>query len=195
MAYITVAEVKVYLGIPALTTGDDALLTLLIAASQQAIDLYYHRTFEAASDTTRYFDAIEDVSGKRLNLDRDLCAITTVTNGNSVVVSGSNYTTFPRNETPYYALQLKGSSGLSWQYTSDPENAISVLGRWTYSITPPNAVIQLCKWLTATMYKGKDNVTQEGDSGLASESETLLEGNLPPDVKMLMGFIPRRAVF
>lgn len=88
---------------------------------------------------TRYRDATLDVSGSALYLDDDLLSATTVTNGDAVAVSSSNYVTEPRNETPYYALTLKGSSGLVWTYSTDAENAISIAGVWGYHADYANA--------------------------------------------------------
>ena len=107
MAYCTVADVTQYLGI---SSGEDsALIGRLIDAAQQAIDDYCHRTFEASADSTKYVDVHHDiVDGYTLFIDHvgDLCAITTVTNGDGNEVTSSQYTTQPRNETPYYALRI-----------------------------------------------------------------------------------------
>ena len=101
MAYCTVSQVKSYLDITG--SGDDPLIDSLIDAAQAAIDSYCHRTFEASADSTKYIDAVGDhVRGRSLFIDHidDLCAITTITNGDGVVVGGSEYVTMPANETP-----------------------------------------------------------------------------------------------
>ena len=68
MAYATVSQVKSYLGISAST--DDTLLGTFIAAAQKIIDAHTRRTFEASTATTRYFDAMSDVTGSTLWLWR-----------------------------------------------------------------------------------------------------------------------------
>ena len=75
MAYTDKTAVKAYLGI--VTTDDDALLDVLIPRAQAIIDAKTGRTFEAASDSVRYFSDC-DVSGATLYLDHDLCAITSI---------------------------------------------------------------------------------------------------------------------
>lgn len=137
MAYCTVSDVKTYLGNS--TNSDDILLADLIPRAQQAIDSYTHRTFEAASDTTRSFDADRDVDGPMLYFDKDIASITTVTNGDGITIANTKYVTEPRNRAPYCGIKLKVSSGLAWEYdsNSDPENAIAITGRWGVHQLPP----------------------------------------------------------
>jgi hypothetical protein len=162
MPYTTAAAVKTYLGITSST--DDALLTSLIERAQASIDRYTHRTFEAASDTTKRFDAEYDTSESYTRLDwtpygLDLCQITSVVNGDGTTISASSYVTEPRNETPYFALKLKVSSGLYFMYDNldDHENAIQITGRWAYSITAPAEIVSVCIEMVALMYKRRDS--------------------------------------
>ena len=188
--YCSISDVKQLVGVS--ESGDDALITALIPAAQAAIDLYFLRTFEASANTTRYFDALRDVSGRRLNLDRDLCSINSITNGDGTTVTTGQYTVYPRNETPYYAIQLLASSGINWQYTNDPEGAIAISGKWAYSTTAPASVSYLCTWLAAEMYRMKDNIPVAG-AGVAAAT-SILAGDLPADIRILLSSIPRRAV-
>jgi hypothetical protein len=174
MAYCAVSDLKTYLGIPTATTTDDALLTALIASAQRAIDLHTHRTFEAAQDSTKYFDADEDVYGLRLDwtpYGLDLCAITSVVNGDGTTVASGQYVTEPRHQTPYYGIQLKVSSGLFWEYSAgdDPENAIAVTGKWAYSTTAPAEIVHVCKEMAALFYKQRD--------GNADINRAIIAGN------------------
>jgi hypothetical protein len=157
MAYATAAQLRYDLGID--SNEDDTMLSTLAADAQEAIDTYCHRTFEASADTTRYIDAVgEHVRGRVLFVDHvgDLCAITTVTNGDGVAVAGNERITEPRNETPYTAVRLLGSSGKSWAYSTDWEGAISILGRWAYSTTAPADINRACRMLAAFYYRQKD---------------------------------------
>lgn len=155
MAYATAAQVKAYLGITG--TGDDDLIADLVQRATAAIETYTNREFEAARDTTRTLDAIgRHVEGYTLYLDRDLCQITTVTNGDGTTVSSSNYVTIPRNDTPYYGIQIKRTAGVVWTYSTDWEGAISITGRWGYSVEPPADIVQACVRLAAFMYRQKD---------------------------------------
>lgn len=169
--YASLSDLKTYLGISG--TGDDALLTDILDRTTAAIDRYTGRVFAVTANSTRYFDAWRDVDGYTLRLDTDLAALTTVTNGDGVVVTVGQYWTLPRNGTPYYALELKGSAGVAWTYTTDPENAISVSGKWGYSLVPPDDVVDACVQWAAQKYRDKDSQTI---AGMAAEQGTVTIG-------------------
>ena len=183
MAYVDVATLKRYLGVSG--AGDDQLLAELITMAQAIIDADIGRTFEASADTTRTFDAVRDVDGPALRLDADLCAITSVTNGNSVVVTSGQYTTQPRNVTPWYELRLLGSSGLSWTYTTDPEDSISIVGRWAYSTTADALIAGACRRLAAYLYRQKDNAG-DLDRAVIAGNTTILPAAIPSDMLYMM---------
>ena len=191
MAYTVLLDVKDYIGIDG-STADDALLTELIRRATSAIDALCLRTFEASANTTRYFDALQHVTGRRLILDRDLCSITSITNGDGTTVTSSQYVTYPRNETPIYAIQLRSSAGINWTYDDDAEDAIAISGKWAYSLTAPDSIAHACIRLTAFFYRSKD--AQVFDQTAFSELGAIrMNRKLPSDImEMLMPF--RRAV-
>ena len=157
MAYVTTANLKVYLDIS--EDRDDTLLGSLLDSATEAIDNYTKRTFAVASDTTRYFDALGDhIKGYRLDLDEDLAAITTVTNGDGVVVSSSEYTPVLKNDPPYFALQILSQAGKIWTYSSEWMNAIEIVGKWGFSVSgsEPADILQACRRLAAFYYKQRD---------------------------------------
>lgn len=191
MAYVSAANLKVYLGITEAT--DDTLLGTLLGAAQAMIDTYCGQTFEANADTTRRFYANSvdyggHVDGRDLVLDAPLCAITSVTNGDGVVVSASDYITEPRNATPYYALRLKNSSNLLWTYDDDVEtDTIAVVGEWAYSTSAPADVVHATTRLAAYLYRQKEN--QSGDLDRAVNlggGVTLMPATLPSDIKTIL---------
>lgn len=187
MAYTSATDLKTYLGITA--ASDDTLLGTLIAQAQKAIDSFCRRTFEASADSTRYFDAVADVSPDRLTLylDEDLCAATTVTNGDSTVVVAGNRVFEPRNRTPYYAIKIKPSSGLVWTYTTDPENAISIAGKWAFSTTAPSDIVQATLRLAAWFYRQRDTSNDTFSSAILTPSGvTILPADMPKDVQAIL---------
>ena len=150
---VTVADVKTYIGgIDA--TSDDDLIEGLINDAAAFIGRQTHRQFEAAS-ATRYFDALADVQGPTLYLDEDLLSVTTITNGDSVVVASDEYVLLPTNLSPKYAIRLLASGGKSWTYDTDHEEAISILGNWGYATTVPADVAEACKLLAAYKYRAR----------------------------------------
>ena len=191
MAYLAYTDLKVYLDIAVAVTADDTLLTTLIAAAQKMIDDECHQTFEAAADSTRYFYANSvdyggHVDGRDLVLDAPLCQITSVTNGDGVLVAASSYITEPRNETPYYALRLKNSSNLFWTYDDDVEtDTIAVVGRWAYSVTAPVTIVQATKRLAMYLYRQRDNAL-DLDRTVITAGQTILPSRIPRDIRDIL---------
>lgn len=184
MAYCSLAQLKTYVG--ATDNDDDALLTDCITRAEAVIDRATKRTFEASADSTRTFDAQQDVAGRTLYLDADLCAITSITNGDGAAITALQVVSEPRNHAPYYALTLKASTGLAWTYETDPEDAISVTGRWAYSTTPPADIEQACVRLAAWLYRQKDSSSDLDRPMVSMDGATLLPAQIPADVQRML---------
>ena len=188
MAYATPEDVKAYLKIT--SADDDMLLAALVDRATAIIEspLWCDRKFEARSDTTRYFDARADVDGRTLYLDEDLCQITSITNGDGDVLTTAEYTTVPRNSTPYYAIKLLSSASLAWEADSndDPEDAIAIVGRWSYSLAPPTAIKFATIRLAAWLYRQKDTSIDLERPFLAEGGVTIMPSAFPKDVQDLV---------
>lgn len=185
MAYTDKDALKIYLGIANGNTDDDNLLTTLTGRAQAAIDAYCRQAFEASQDSTRYFDAVADVRGRTLHLDAPLCAITSVTNGDGVTVSASDYVKAPRNATPWWALTLKANASVMWTYSGAPENAIAIAGRWAYSTSAPADVVQACTLLSAYFYRRRDNALDLDRTVIVGDA-TIMPLTIPRDVLTLL---------
>ena len=186
MAYADVATLKQYLGNT--TNSDDALLAALLARAQKAIDTYTRRTFEASADSTKYLDCAPPyVHGRYLHVSEvgDLCAITTITNGDSTTISASVYVLEPRNGTPYRAIKLKDNSTVSWTYSGTPENAISIAGRWAYATSAPEDIVHACIRLAGFYYKQKDAGTFDTVAVPEAGIITVPQG-MPRDVQIIL---------
>jgi hypothetical protein len=179
MAYATIAEVKAYLGIDG--SADDALLTALLPRAQKWLEDEIGAVFEASADSTRYFDAVADVDGRRLWLDTFLYSITSITNGDGVVVTAGQYVTEPRNAAPYHAITLRSNSGVSWTYDDDPENAIAIAGRWAYSASAPADIVHATVRLCGFLYRQKDSQVFDVTSSPEMGTITIPRGT-PADV-------------
>jgi hypothetical protein len=179
MAYTTLSDVKAYLSISAAT--DDAVLTGLIPRAQAMIDQYCKRTFEALIDSTKRLDAVRDVSEDRrmLYIWDDLAAITSVTNGDGVAVAGTAYVRRPDG------LLLKASSGLTWTYATDPEDAIAVVGKWAYSENAPADIVGACIRLVGYLYRQRDT-NMSSDRPMVADGVLILPSRLPDDIKSVL---------
>lgn len=187
MTYAVATDVKTYLGISG--TGDDTLITALIARAQKAVDSYTHRMFEASADTTRRFEVGRDAVDRTLLFDEDLAVITSVTNnadGVPQTIASTDYVTLPRNKTPYYGIELLASKNVSWKYAADPAGGISVAGKWAYSTTPPDDIKQACIRWAAYMYRQKD--AQVFDTIAIPDAGVIqIPAGIPADVKVFLG--------
>lgn len=184
MSLCTVDEVALYLGLD--SSDDLALLESLVSAAQGMIERHTGRRFDVETATARYLHATRDVFGRSLWLGAELAAApTSVVNGNGVTVTSNQYVLEPRNDAPYYALTLLGSSGVTWTYTTDPEGAIAVTGKWGYSTTPPAEVKHACVRLAAFLYRQRDN-SGDSDRAIVTPGGTVKPLTLPQDVTVIL---------
>jgi hypothetical protein len=185
MAYTTLAAVRAEL--KTVATTDDNLLNGYIALAQRIIEapLPYGtgRVFEVSVDTTKYFDA-PDWDCALLDLrGLDLCAITSVTNGNGDVIPVSGYLTRPRDTTPYYALQLLRT--YTWRWASaGPENAIAIMGKWAYSETAPLEIQRCATRIAVWLYKSRDNAGFDTD--IKTDEGLILGARMPHDIRTII---------
>lgn len=191
MSYCSLSDIKTYLDVDSSNVDDDALLSSLIIRAQSIIESYTGHVFEVDSATTKYFDAVSSVHKRFLYFDNMVCTeISSVVNGDGTTIASNKYTTEPRNESPYYGIALLSSSGFSWTYNDDPENAIAVTAKWGWSASPPNDIVHLCIRLASWLYYQKDNAI-DIDKPLLVSSGMLLPPGLPADVREILDFYQR----
>lgn len=189
MAYPSVNDLLRHLG---LTDQNDSVL---IADYRAAAIAYIEgpdgaqRKYQVEADTTRTFDAIRDVDGAALLLDHDLISITTLTNGDGATISASAYvleaSDGTRNAAPYRIVRLKNSSGVQWRYLTDPEGAISIIGRWGYSTAAPDRAAQWVREITGWLYRRRAASRDGGDDRamLTGDGVTLLPSAVPAHIR------------
>jgi hypothetical protein len=177
--YATLPELTTYLGIDE-STADDALLTACLQRAQAIVNSQTRRVFEVTADSAHTF-GYDSLTGRTLFLDDDLCAVTSVTNGDGLTVAPTDYLLLPRNRTPHHAIQLRDSSRLAWRAIDDD---IIVTGKWAYSLTAPADVVQATLRLAAWLYRQKDNVG--GDAVAVVGDMTILPARLPADIAQLL---------
>jgi len=191
MAYLTVAQLKTYLGIQ--SSSDDSLLADIVAEAQQAVDDYCNRTFEAAADTTRYYNALDiryggrvDAFSNTLELDFDLCQLTTVVNGDTNTIPNNALVLLPTNFVPSYAIKIKSNTAYVWTYVATPDTAIVVTGRFAYSITCPTPIRAATRRLAGYMYRAKDNTAETDRSIMSADGVSIAAPAIPTDVTRML---------
>lgn len=213
MPYATLAQLKRRLGIGALETTDDDILSELLEEAQDIIDSNTERVFEASADTMRRFDAAQYYDylysmnrmytsysydnyydGRVLWFDKyDICQITQIRNGDGTIVSPSDYVTLPLDIKPYYGVRLKLDANVVWTWDNSPDAAIEVTGRWAYSITAPRAIRNATLRLALYMYRQKDN-SFSLDQPIVSSNALIQMNSLPDDVMRVINAYKRVVV-
>jgi len=128
--YATVAQFQRFKGITNADALDDAEIEAMIEEASRMIDAICGRWFYAYTQT-RYYDV---PAGRELFLEDDLLTITTLTNGDTTVLTTSDYYLLPRSESPKYSVALKESSTYLWEEDSsnNTEGVISIAGTWGF---------------------------------------------------------------
>lgn len=131
-AYATLAEFDQWKRNSATDTDEDAVIEDVLEAASRYIDAGTARTFYPRIQS-RFYD-IPSNGYRELQLDDDLLEIITLTNGDDVAVSSSDYNLIGKNQTPHYAIKLKASSSVFWNYdgSGNWEFVIDVLAIWGY---------------------------------------------------------------
>lgn len=186
MSYATLAQLKAYLKFPSPegSHAEDTLLQSFLDEATALIDDMIGRPSAATTNTTRYFDAIKDVSDRLLMFDCDsIASITSVVNGDGVTIPGTAYVTEPRNQGPYWGISLKSDADYVWTWDDSPEGAIAVTGKWAYTTnadgTADALIVGACRTLAAWLYREKDNV---GQAAVSADGVTIVSAALPKNV-------------
>jgi len=164
--YSTIYDIRSsYLSI--VGTTDDALLLDLLRSVCRDIDKACGQELYPLVET-RSFDYGRQARGNKLILDKPLLAVTTLTNGDSTAITSAQYVFEPRNssEFPKWKIELLASTGITWQYNTDYQNAISLAGIWGYHARYNDA------WQTLTA--SSDSVTAVTVNETYSASDTTL---------------------
>lgn len=198
MAYTTLAEVKTYLGIA--SASADSLLSDMIIEAQSMVDNYTNRTFEAAADTTRYYNALDiryggvvDAFTNTLLLDYDLCALTTITNGNGQIIPNDKVALLPNNFVPSYAIKIMMNTSYVWTYTGTPDKAIQITGRFAYSVTCPAPIAAATRRLVKWLYQEKDTTIDTDRSIISADGVVFTAPSMPKSVMVALEPYRRRS--
>ena len=182
MDYCNFDDVKLRLNI----TGDDYNYQIadFVTTCSRWVDEYCRLPvdgFAVSNDSTRYFGH-GDISGfVALRLDVPLISVTTLTNGDGVILPPLAYRLEPRNENHYFSIRLL--SGYSWSFATDGE--ISVLGKWGRSLVVPapvkEATALFAAWLLKRYQAALQDAAANFDLGQITYSESV-----PKQIKALL---------
>ncbi len=153
MDYATLTQVRAYLKLGATETADDALLQTFITWANQTLNCarrgdvrletrYYDYPIKAASlhgvydaeTWVQQMNAAGLLSQGILNLDDDLLALISVTNGDGNAIPITELVLEPANMYPKHNLRIKRGTSYSWLpgTNGEREQVIAVTGWWGY---------------------------------------------------------------
>lgn len=185
MSLVTVMELRQSLGLGS-EPGDDTLLARFAAEATTIVEQATGKTWQARADTTRTFDARQDVDGRTLHLRADVASVTSVVNGNGQPIAASEYVLMPVDGPPYRHVTLKYSSAVVWTWSGSPEGAISVTGRWASAVTPPDDIVAATRSIAAWLYKRREQPLDFDRAVVSQTGETVLPPDLPPDARAIL---------
>lgn len=171
MAYPTQAELGVYVGV-----SDATSQTQCLNAAIDFVVRHCNRQFVNYTGTYQFAKKNIVKNGRRLMFFRDCISVTTLTNGDGSVITGTYYRKLlnavfadPVNAS-FYGVELLPTS--SYSFVESTIGYVSVLGSWGYdgANQPPNAIFMAILMIGAQLYRarsgGGGQVTQVQPSGV-----------------------------
>lgn len=151
---------------------DDDLLKRLITAASRQVTTLTQRVF-----TPVVMTRLHDWQDYRVcDLDADLLELTALTNGNGDTISTAHVLLLSANETPKWRLQLKRSSGVSFTYDDDPEQALEIEGVWGYHENYSSAWVDtLAVVPVGNLSSGATTMTTPAADGMDASGRTRFE--------------------
>lgn len=196
MAYVSTADMRAFLEIT--STDDDAIIASLLASAQRTVDALTHRTFEAPTATTRQFTPLLTTyggniapDGRTILFDGDLCALTSVVNGDGVTIPSSEYYLVAPNSTVWYGLAIKRQSTYQWTYTNAPELSVSITGKWSYTETCPADIATATKLIVKHLYTSRAMAADADRDVLSADGVIIAASKIPSTVHKILGVYRR----
>lgn len=188
--YASLSEFKAYKSIDSTDATDDTVIEDIIEAVSRYFDLKTGRTFYARTET-RYFDV---PAGRELMLDDDLLTVTTLTNGDGVVIANTEYDLVPKNGAVHFAIRLKQMSAVLWQSDAygNTESVISVAGTWGKAATVPDQVKEACLEVAANVYGRRSGQGTDGSANITAAGMVVYPRDIPGWVRDMLDTYKRR---
>jgi len=196
--FCTLAEFLALHDIDSVNAGDDAFIEDAIEQASRAIEIFIGRQFYASTET-RYFDLPKE---RRLDLDKALLSISTLTNGDGSTIAGGQYNLWPKNSQRHWAVVLKQSSSICWQPGSsgDTESVISIAGSWgdlDRAGTDPESVRltettkRACLAAVLDSYHKRFGKNDTGSVQVTGAGVVITPQGLPQDVRDILSVLRR----
>jgi len=190
--YASVSEFKSYTRITSTDTTDDAVITNVLDGASRVIDNETRRTFYARTETHLY--DVPDTSVLYID-DDDLLTITTLTNGDSEVLTTSDYILLPNNKDPKYAIKIKDASTKTWEDDSsgNDEQVISIVGTWGFSASAPLDIKEACLQIAANYYHKRFGEGDSSETTITAGGVVITARDIPASARAILDNYARLA--
>ena len=171
----SLASVKVWLGIPTGSTGDDALLTGLVTSASQFIQTWLDRQLAQAN----YTETRDGNGGQRLLFaNYPVTAVSSLVIGGTAIAASSGYLTagylFTPGEIRLNGYRFcRGFGNIVVSYTAG------------YAVIPPD-IAQAATELVALRYRERDRIGHASKT-INGESVAFTIVDMPPSVRTALG--------
>lgn len=191
-AYASITDFKSYARITSTDTTDDGVIGDILESASKLIDTETRRTFYARVETRLYDVPKTDTLYIE---DDDLLTVTTLTNGDSTVLTTTDYILLPANSYPKYAIKLKDSSTYSWEEDSsgNSEQAISILGTWGYSSSAPADIKEACLEIATAFYHRRFGENMAAESTMTTGGVIVTPRDIPASARSIIANYARLA--
>ena len=191
-AYASITDFKAYARITSTDTTDDGVIGDILESASKLIDTETRRTFYARVETRLYDVPKTDTLYIE---DDDLLTVTTLTNGDSTVLTTTDYILLPANSYPKYAIKLKDSSTYSWKEDSsgNSEQAISILGTWGYSSSAPADIKEACLEIATAFYHRRFGENMATESTMTTGGVIVTPRDIPASARSIIANYARLA--
>lgn len=166
------------------STGDDVVIEQIIESASRVIDNETRRTFYARGET-RYYDT---PPGNTLELDDDLISVAKLTNGDGTEITAGDYLTKPYNESPKYAVKIKDTSNVVFEFdsTNNGEKAISLSGSWGWSSSVPKDIEVATLEIAKNVYHRRNGEGESSETTLTGAGVIITPNDIPKSARAVI---------
>jgi hypothetical protein len=180
--YITLPQLKSYMGLGTETDADD-VLQMCIDNAESGIEQYTRRNFVGTPGTV-YVNRYEQdsIKGNAYWMNHDIHTLVALTLGDGQSVPVGSVWLEPREGPPYRVLRLRSSYVYTWNTDQD----MIISGTWGYGTVAPADVQQATARYATFLYRQKD-VTPNDQIGYDQGAGVQPVGRgMPDDVRYLL---------
>ena len=153
-----------------------AVVELLIEQCSLGVDNFCRRTFGIEQGAR----SLNWTSETRIDLDKDLAALTGVTTNAGQIFNASDFVLEPTAGAPYRWLTLKDSAEDILRYGNGKSGAITVTGTWGYGVQVPAAVKMATILWVLHEYNRRDLVGYTNASAGGANAQMVADTDAPP---------------